>query len=99
MRRLRYEQKNHRGRDPKEHGRNDALPARRGARCCYTPGPRPRISPMTSDTTKAMRNRKNRILAIPAAPEAMPPNPKTAAMMATMKKPIAQLSMFDSNGD
>jgi hypothetical protein len=33
---------------------------------------------------------KNRIFAIEAAPEAMPPNPKTAAMMATIKNMTVQ---------
>src|SRR5687768_14474304 len=54
---------------------------------------------MIRDTTNAMTNRKNNTFAMPAAPEAMPPNPKTAAMIATMKKPIAQLSMVDSEVD
>src|SRR5581483_3968631 len=53
---------------------------------------------MTSDTMNAIRNRKNSTLAIPAAAPATPVKPKIAAMIATMKKPIAQLSMTASNG-
>src|SRR5438874_2782376 len=48
---------------------------------------------MTSDTTNAIRNRKNSTLAIPAAVPARPVKPKMAARMATMKNPIAQLSI------
>src|SRR5205814_3092549 len=53
---------------------------------------------MTSDTMNAIRNRKNRTFAIPAAAPARPVKPKIAAMIATMKNPIAQLSMTASNG-
>ena len=42
--------------------------------------------PMTSDTTKRIRNTKKRIFAIPAAAPAIPPNPRTAAIRATTKK-------------
>src|SRR5919197_6483936 len=48
---------------------------------------------MTSDTTNAIRNSQNRTCAIPAAAPAMPVKPKIAAMIATMKNPIAQLSI------
>src|SRR4051812_16644956 len=48
---------------------------------------------MTSDTTNAIRNRKNNTFAMPAAVPARPVNPKMAARMATMKNPIAQLSI------
>src|SRR5205085_7113950 len=48
---------------------------------------------MTSDTMNAIRNRKNNTFAIPAAVPARPVKPKIAARMATMKKPIAQLSI------
>src|SRR5919109_1682054 len=48
---------------------------------------------MTSDTMNAIRNRKNRTFAIPAAAPAMPVKPRIAAMIATMKNPIAQLSI------
>src|SRR3954468_22914941 len=49
--------------------------------------------PATSETRNSTTNTTNRILAISAAPEAMPVKPKTAAMIATMKKAKAQLSM------
>src|SRR5689334_3218026 len=49
-----------------------------------------RNTPMRSDTTKAMRKMKNRIFAMPAAPAAMPPKPRTAAIRAMMKKTAAQ---------
>src|SRR5438105_8967971 len=48
---------------------------------------------MTSDTTNAIRNSQNRTFAIPAAAPAMPVKPRIAATMATMKNPIAQLSI------
>src|ERR671937_596402 len=48
---------------------------------------------MTSDTTNAIRNSQNRTCAIPAAAPAMPVKPRIAAMIATMKNPIAQLSI------
>src|ERR687888_2496311 len=48
---------------------------------------------MTSDTTNAIRNSQNRTCAIPAAAPAIPVKPKIAAMIATMKNPIAQLSI------
>src|ERR671934_1257061 len=48
---------------------------------------------MTSDTTNAIRKRKNRTFAIPAAVPARPVKPKIAARIATMKNPIAQLSI------
>src|SRR2546421_9177845 len=48
---------------------------------------------MTRDTTNAIRNSQNRTFAIPAAAPAMPVKPKIAAMIATMKNPIAQLSI------
>lgn len=39
---------------------------------------------------------KNRILAIPAAPAAIPPNPNTAAIIAIIKKVTVQRSMIRS---
>ena len=39
---------------------------------------------------------KNRILAIPAAPAAIPPNPKTAAIIAMIRKVTVQRSMIRS---
>src|SRR6266404_938281 len=53
---------------------------------------------MTRDTTNAIRNNQNSTCAIPAAVPAMPVKPKIAAMIATMKKPIAQPSIEASNG-
>lgn len=41
-------------------------------------------------STKSTRKIKNKIFAILAAPEAIPPKPKMAAMMATIKKIIVQ---------
>ena len=40
-----------------------------------------------------MMKMKNRILAIPAAAAAIPKNPNTAAMIATMRNTTAQLNM------
>lgn len=59
-------------------------------------GPLPLTSPITSETRKSTTNRKNRIIAMSVSPSAMPPNPKTAAMIATMKKMSAHLSMTRS---
>ncbi len=39
---------------------------------------------------------KNRILAMPAAPAAIPPNPNTAAMIAIIKKVIVQRNIINS---
>ena len=39
---------------------------------------------------KSTRKMKNKILAIPAAPAAIPPKPKIAAIMATIKKMTVQ---------
>jgi hypothetical protein len=52
---------------------------------------RPR--PNRRETTNRTRNTKKRILAIPAAVPAMPPNPSTAAMSAITRNVIAQLSI------
>ena len=49
-----------------------------------------RLAPKSSVTTKSVRNMKNKILAIEAAPAAMPPKPKMAAMIAIMKNVIDQ---------
>jgi hypothetical protein len=52
-------------------------------------------------TTRLIRKRtkktKNKILAIPAAVPAMPPNPKAAAINATIKKVSAQLNISHLN--
>src|SRR6188508_1978466 len=52
---------------------------------------------MTRETRKTTRNTTKSTFAIPAAPVAMPPNPKIAATMATMKNVNAQLSMSISS--
>src|SRR5215203_5172328 len=61
----------------------------------------------TREATKATTKKKKQILAISEAPEAMPPKPKTAAMIATTKKPSDQLNiaillnvdaMYDAGG-
>jgi hypothetical protein len=51
---------------------------------------RPMIKKMTNITKKM----KKRNFAIPAAATAIPVNPKSAAMIDTMKKMIAHLSMI-----
>ena len=51
-----------------------------------TPLPLPAIKLSTNNTRKI----KNKILAIPAAPAAIPPNPKMAAIIAITKKIIVQ---------
>src|SRR5690242_13509932 len=48
---------------------------------------------MTAEMTKRTRKMKNRILAMPAADAAIPPNPSTAAITATTRKTSVQLSM------
>lgn len=52
-----------------------------------------RVAPITAEMTNRTRKIKNRILAMPAAEAAMPPNPRTAAMTATTRKTSVQLSM------
>ncbi len=56
-----------------------------------------RISPLSRATKKSTRKMKNRIFAMPAAAKAMPPNPKTAAINAMMKKAIAHRSILRSS--
>jgi hypothetical protein len=53
-----------------------------------------RLAPKSSVTTKSVRNIKNKIFAIEAAPAAMPPKPKMAAMMAMIKNVIDQRNIF-----
>ena len=57
----------------------------------------PRRLPVTrfqiSDAKKATMKKKKQTRAISAAPEAMPPKPNTAAMIATMKNASEQLNM------
>lgn len=50
----------------------------------------PNDFPKMSDNTNKTMNIKNRIFAIDAAPAAKPPNPKIAAIIATMRKVIVQ---------
>lgn len=52
-----------------------------------------RTRPMTNDTAKKTRKRTKRNCAMVAAPEAMPPNPKTAAIDAITKNTAAQYNM------
>jgi len=49
---------------------------------------------MIKKAIKTIRKMKKRILAIPAAAAEIPVNPKSAAMIATIKKIIAHLSMM-----
>jgi hypothetical protein len=54
-----------------------------------------RIRPPTSEATKRIKKIKNKILAIPAEAAAIPANPKTAAINATMRKITVQRNMDD----
>ena len=56
----------------------------------YTEGPLPFRALTNNEITNNARKMKNRILAMPAAPEAIPPKPNSAAMIATMtaKRPM-----------
>lgn len=51
---------------------------------------------MISEITKRARKTKKKILAIPTAAPAMPPNPSIAAMIATTKNVILQRNMIPS---
>ena len=51
---------------------------------------RPKMSDKRNRTIKI----KNRILAIEAAPAAIPPNPNTAAIMATIRKVTVQRNIL-----
>lgn len=53
----------------------------------------PLLFPTKRETIKAIANRKKRILAMEAAPEAMTPKPNTPAIMAMMNKVIDQRNM------
>ena len=55
--------------------------------CCYNVL---LVPPMIRDSTNSIRKIKNKIFAIPAAPAAIPPNPKMAAIMATTRKITVQ---------
>jgi len=48
------------------------------------------LLPNSKLKTKRTKKIKNKIFAIPAAPAAIPPKPKIAAMMATIKKITVQ---------
>src|SRR4029077_12066836 len=48
-----------------------------------------RERPVKKEMTARIRNTKNRIFAMPAAPAAMPPKPNTAAISAITKKTTA----------
>ena len=45
---------------------------------------------MINDNTNSIKKIKNKILAMEAAPAAIPPNPKIAATMATIRKITVQ---------
>jgi hypothetical protein len=53
-----------------------------------------RLAPKSSVTTKSVTKMKNKTFAIEAAPAAMPPNPKMAAMIAIIKNVIDQRNIF-----
>lgn len=59
----------------------------------YTEGPLPLNALATSEITSSAKKTKNSICAIPEAAPAMPPNPKTAAIIAIIKNVIAQPNM------
>lgn len=50
--------------------------------------------PVNRDIRKSTIKMKNNILAMEAAPAAIPPKPKTAAIIATMKKISAQRNIW-----
>lgn len=52
------------------------------------------LLPLMSEIRKSTINTKNKIFAIPAAPEAIPPNPNMAAIIATIKKITVQRSIY-----
>jgi hypothetical protein len=59
-----------------------------------TGGARPRVvNPATNVARKMMIATQKSVFAIPEAVDAIPPNPKSAATSATMKKIRAHLSM------
>ncbi len=51
-------------------------------------------APFNNDSTKSTINIKNTILAIPAAAPAMPPKPRTAAMIAIITNVIVQRNII-----
>ncbi len=52
------------------------------------------LLPKSKLRTNSTKKTKNKILAIPAAPAAIPPNPNIAAMMATIKKMTVQRNII-----
>ena len=56
--------------------------------------PTPRLIRLSTNNT---RKTKNKILAIPAAPAAIPPNQSTPAIMATIRNMTVHLSMIDKS--
>jgi hypothetical protein len=56
----------------------------------YIPSPTLPLLPAIRLNTNKIRKIKNNILAIPAAPAAIPPKPNMAAIIATTKKIIVQ---------
>lgn len=53
-----------------------------------------KLFPKINDTRKRIIKMKNKILAIEAAPEAIPPKPNTAAIIATTKKMTVQRNII-----
>ncbi len=53
--------------------------------------------PVNREIMNKIRNMKNRILAIPAAALTIPPKPKIAATIATIKKTAAQYNILNSS--
>ena len=56
----------------------------------YIPSLTPPLLPAIKLRTKRIKKIKNKILAMPPAPAAIPPNPKIAAIIAITKKIIVQ---------
>ena len=52
------------------------------------------LLPNKRERTNKTRKMKNKTLAMPAAPAAMPPNPKMAAIMATIRKMTVQRNIL-----
>jgi hypothetical protein len=54
------------------------------------------LLPKIKEAIAKTKNTRNNILAIPTAEPAIPPNPSTAAIIATTKNVIAQFSIMTS---
>ena len=52
------------------------------------------LLPKSNDRTKSIRKMKKQIFAIPAAPAAIPPKPRKAAISAIIKKIIVQRNII-----